>query len=295
MPKTDTPEARYARLVADRIRDGRGRGTGAGYRPWLDVRQKGLDSNSWRPCGKNGRTYHLLSNIEFAVFAILDRLQHTKDIREQFPLLPLATTQSIAADLGRPHPRACPFQDKGGPKVDIVMTTDLLVDMEDLPGFPANVAISVKRAGALEDTPIKVANLLAKAEIERRYWRERETPFILITDADLPAVTVENADLLQRYTTLAGVELPAPADELIDHLFDRVSAASGLPVREHGALFDKAMGLRRGTGTNLIWHSLATHRWTVEPDERLDPARPLFGAARTRAPVPAAQPLEDAA
>ena len=53
------------------------------------MRTKRLNSNTWRPCGKNGRTYHLLSNIEFAVFSILDRLDTTTDIREQFPLLPL--------------------------------------------------------------------------------------------------------------------------------------------------------------------------------------------------------------
>ena len=64
-------------------------------------------------------------------------------------------------------------------------------------------------------------------------------------------------------------------------------------MREIGALFDKAMGLRRGTGVNLIWHSLATNRWTTDPDERLDPARPLIGAARVRAPV--AQTMEEAA
>lgn len=279
MAGRDTPEARYARIVADRLRDGRGKGTGAGYRPWLDVRTKGLNSNTWRPCGKNGRTYHLLSNIEFAIFAILDRLDSTTDLREQFPLLPLEETQRIAEDMGRPHPRACPFQDKGGPKVDIVMTTDLVVDLAERPDLPANVAISVKRAGALTDTPLKVRNLLAKAEIERRYWQARDTPFLLITDADLPDVVRDNADLLQRYTSLKGVELPASVDELASHLLDRIVAAPGLPARDHGVAFDKAMGLRRGTGTNLIWHSLATNRWTVDPNERLDAARSLFGAA----------------
>jgi hypothetical protein len=279
MADRDSPEARYARIVADRLREGRGKGTGADYRPWLTVRTKRLNSNTWRPCGKNGRTYHLLSNIEFAVFSILDRQDVTTDIREQFPLLPLSETQRIAAEMGRAHPRACPFRDKGDAKVDIVMTTDLLVDLADRPGLPANVAVSVKPAADLEDTPTKVRNLLAKAEIERRYWAARDTPFLLITDADLPDVVRENADLLQRYMDLKGIELPASLAQLAEHLLDRIIAAPGLPVRDHGTAFDKAMGLPRGTGTNIIWHSLATSRWTADPAERLDAARPLFAAA----------------
>lgn len=279
MAGRDSPEARYARIVADRLREGRGKGTGTDYRPWLTVRTKRLNSNTWRPCGKNGRTYHLLSNIEFAIFSILDRLETTVDIREQFPLLPLSETQRIAAELGRPHPRACPFRDKGDAKVDIVMTTDLLLDLADRPGLPANVAISIKRAEALEDTPTKVKNLLEKAEIERRYWEARETPFLVITDADVPEVVRDNADLLQRHMELKGVELPATVDELAHHMLDRITAAPGLPVRDHGGSFDKAMDLPRGTGVNLIWHSLATNRWTADPGERLDAARPLFAAS----------------
>ena len=77
-----TPDTRYAATVAKYLREGRGRGTGESYRPWLTVRTKGLNSNTWRPYGKNGRTYHVLSSIEFAMFMLLDRAPTTVDIRE---------------------------------------------------------------------------------------------------------------------------------------------------------------------------------------------------------------------
>ena len=276
-----TPEQRYAERVKDHIREGRGKGTGALYRPWLTVRTKGLNSNTWRPYGKTGRAHHLLSNVEMGVFCLLEMSRIVRDIREQFPLLPMDETQRIASDLGCPHPRDCPFMDKRLGKVNLVMNTDFLVDLDDLPGLPANVAISVKRAGALEQTtPRKLANLLNKAEIERCYWAERGTPFLLVTEEDVPAVVRGNVDLLQRYMSLKGVQLPAPIGELADHLFDLLHAAPTLAVSVHGEAFDRSMGLDRGTGTFIAWHCLATGTWAADLAQRLDATLPIHGLRR---------------
>ena len=76
------------------------------------------------------------------------------------------------------------------------MTTDLVVDLADEPDLPATIAISIKRAGALDcTTSAKLRNLLNKAEIERRYWQERNVPFLMITERNAPSVVLENGVL----------------------------------------------------------------------------------------------------
>lgn len=276
-----TPERLYAARIKTYVREGRGKGMGAAYRPWLTVRTKGLKSNTWRPYGKTGRAHHLLSGVEMGVFCLLDMSPLVADIREQFPLLPLEDTQRLASDLGCPHPRACPFKDERLSKVDIVMTTDFLVDLADLPDLPANAAISVKKATDLEQTtPRKLANLLNKAEIERRYWAERGVPFLLVTDEDVPEVVQSNVDLLHRYLSLKGVRLPASIGELADHLLDLFRAAPALAVSTHGEAFDRSMGLVRGTGTSLVWHCLATGAWAADLTRPLDAGLPIHELSR---------------
>jgi hypothetical protein len=217
------------------------------------------------------------------LFCLLDMSPLVTDIREKFPLLPLENTQRIASDLSCAHPSACPFDDKRLGKVDIVMITDLLVDLAEQPGLPANVAISIKTASDLDQTtPRKLAKLLNNAEIERRYWAERGVPFMLITDQDVPAPVQRNVDLLHRFLSLKGVQLPAPIEELADHLLDLFQAAPTLAVSVHCDAFDKSMGLGRGTGTSIAWHCLATGAWSANLTLRLGPELPIHELKRGR-------------
>lgn len=255
---------------------------GPDYRPWLTVRTKGLNSSTWRPHGKSGRTHHILNNVAMAVFMLLDRSPMIVGIREHFPLLPLDETRNIAAQIGVPHPRGCPFKDTGLGEVDVIMTTDFLVDLADRLGLPATVAISVKRTADLNDAaPLKLKSLLNKAEIERRYWTARKVPFLIITESDAPSTVLANTDLLHRFSDLKGIKLPASIDELSDHLLDRILAAPALPAKDHGAMFDAAMRLPRGTGISLIWHCIAARRWAADLTQPLDPASPLPLAIRS--------------
>ncbi len=160
------------------------------------------------------------------------------------------------------------------------MTTDFVLDLADEPTLPATVAVSIKASAALDHTTsVKLRNLLNKAEIERRYWQERSVPFLMITELDAPPIVLENVDLLHRFTALNGVKLPASLEELAAHLLDRLKVAPDLAVRDHGAGFDKVMGLPRGTGTNLIWHCIASGRWKVNLTTKLDAASPLVDVA----------------
>ena len=78
------------------IKDGRGNGELASYKPWLTVRDLSSRGRSHRVYGhKTKRTHHLLSDLELAIFLILEWNPLIQDIREQFPLR-IEQTEEIA-------------------------------------------------------------------------------------------------------------------------------------------------------------------------------------------------------
>ena len=87
------------------IKEGRGQGFLSKYKPFLTVKDnKSLNNRSSRVYGyKTGRTHHLFSDLELAVFLILDRNIFIKDIREQMPLN-LKETEDLARTFSLYHP-----------------------------------------------------------------------------------------------------------------------------------------------------------------------------------------------
>lgn len=70
------------------LREGRGRGDGPGYMPWIRIQDFASNGVVSRVKGrKTGRIHHLMSNNELAYFYLLDWSDSVLDIREQYPLL----------------------------------------------------------------------------------------------------------------------------------------------------------------------------------------------------------------
>jgi hypothetical protein len=66
------------------LKEGRGSGQGRDYKPWLTVRDVPSNGRSHRIFGhKSQRIHHFLSDLELAVFFVLEWHQDTEDIREQ--------------------------------------------------------------------------------------------------------------------------------------------------------------------------------------------------------------------
>jgi hypothetical protein len=73
--------------IQKRIKDGRGSGRGCEYKPWLTVRDCASQGRSHRVFGhKSQRTHHLLSDLELAVFLLLEWHKDTEEISES-PLI----------------------------------------------------------------------------------------------------------------------------------------------------------------------------------------------------------------
>ena len=202
-------------------KEGRGTGHGSDYRPWLQVQDVPSHGRSTRIHSyKTGRQHHLLSDLETGLFLILDWADHVVDIREQFPL-DRDVTRMLAAKMGVVHPRDVQT------KTDIVMTTDLLVDVR-LDGGVSLIALSVKPASKLEG-----ARTLEKLELERRFWARINVPWYLVTERELHAVRIGNLRWLHEMRSLDELKTPHA-----DYWPDRCNRFLGELSRVRGGLIE---------------------------------------------------------
>ncbi len=164
-----------------RLKDGRGQGQGADYKPFIytwDVSSLGRSHRL--PGSKTRRLHHLLSDLELAIFLTLDRSPHVTDIREQFPMR-VEDTVRIAEELGLPHGHY-----KGTPQV---LTSDFLVDFED-PQRPS-IAIQAKYSDDLQKPEV-----IERLELERRYWQEKGIPWVIVTEREVSREAFANIQWL---------------------------------------------------------------------------------------------------
>lgn len=181
MPKRKMTEKAIQALQ----KEGRGHGHGADYKPWLEVQDVSSMGTSRRVHSpKTGREHHLLSNVEYHLFLLLEWSDDVVDIREQFPL-DRDLTQEIAASLGIAHS----YYD--GTHVPIIMTVDFLVTRLHR-GKRIFEAFDAKVASDVED-----ARTLEKLEITRYYCENAQIPYRLVFDTTIPQPEVTNIDLIR--------------------------------------------------------------------------------------------------
>jgi hypothetical protein len=250
--------------VERRINEGFGRGQGPDYKPWLNVQSFSSLGYANRVLGwKTGRELHLMSDLELDFFFILEWSVRVVDIREQFPLLPVEETIAIAQALGIRHPMDTRT------KKPIVLTTDFLITVR---GNPRNAeeARTIKPAKELAST-----RTLEKLQVESQYWRARNTDWAIVTDADIPQTTVQNLRWLHPCLPAPqGSSLPENSFEKIDRIL-RKSLDCGLGLAAAAHACDDKLGLEPGTSLSFARHFMASRRWIVNLNEKVDPALPL--------------------
>lgn len=123
------------------------------YHPFLTVRDVASTGRCHRIYSWTAkRLHHLFSDLEASVFYFFDYLESAKDIREQYPLLPIDETLEIAEQLGVKHPAYN--------KELHVMSTDLVVTKSD----GSLIAIQVK-----PEEKLKSRRTCEKLDIEYQY------------------------------------------------------------------------------------------------------------------------------
>jgi TnsA endonuclease N terminal len=251
--------------IAAMLKAGYGQGNGVNYRPWLEVTQVPSRGLVCRVRGHTtGRIHHLLSQLETTYWYPLDWDEHVVDIREQFPLLPIADTQRIARTLGYRHPihpkSHCP----------IVMTTDFLLTLHQN-GVEYEVARAIKPSRELQSPRV-----CEKLAIERRYWQERNIDWGIVTEHELDPVFAHNLQLVASYWDITDrVALPPDHFQDIATYLTEAVTIKVVPLTICTAHADTLFVCASGTCLTVAYHLLAHRHWPIDWHHPLHPQRPL--------------------
>ncbi|WP_077339689.1 TnsA endonuclease C-terminal domain-containing protein [Pseudocolwellia agarivorans] len=229
------------------IKEGRGSGQHAEYKPWITVRDLPSDGRVHRVFGhKSQRTHHLLSDIELAVFLLLEWHQDVLQIREQFPL-EIETTQQIALESGIDHPSLS--------GVKQYMSSDFLVNSQD--PKQSKFVLQAKQSEALDD-----ARTIEKLELERRYWQLKEVPWFLITERDIPETVIKNIKwLYPAQRDEIDMELLIQRVDYYDHHFSKNPNKNIIDICKN---LDIAYELQVGESLAEVRHLMAKRCFTFD-------------------------------
>lgn len=229
------------------LKEGRGKGVGPNYSPWLTIQDVSSFGRSSRILGaKTGREHHLLSDNESDFFFLLDWASRVIDIREQFPL-DREVTKRIAAQMGVNHPSDTET------RIDIVMTTDFIVDLAT-----ANDSITVARSVKPADDLDK-KRTLEKQEIERRYWAMKGVPWGIVTDKDLPRTRIKNLRWLHEMRSLQNLVSPYSCywEDRCNQFLASFHDAVGISILTFIKFLEITYGFRSGEGLMILRHLAA--------------------------------------
>lgn len=163
------------------LKEGRGQGEGAEYIPWIKVGEfssKGRGHRIKDP--KTGREHHFFSDLEADFFWYLIWNDKIVDIREQYPLLPVADAEAIAQELGYEYPR------EPGEDTRHVMTTDFLITVDSQTG----THIAARHVKYEKD--LAKSRNIEKFEIERLFWENRGIELKAVTERSFDRRVAKN-------------------------------------------------------------------------------------------------------
>ncbi|MGG0815441.1 TnsA endonuclease N-terminal domain-containing protein [Paenibacillus alvei] len=252
-----------AATIARRIREGRGKGHFADYKPWLtihDVPSLGIVTRvfGW----KSRRVHHYFSeHFELAHHYQMEWASDVIDIREQYPLLPLEKTLFIAQKLGIKHP----IDPKT--KHPIVMTTDMLLTVRSS-GELRFKAHSIKPVDKLN------RRVLEKLQIEQIFMKDQGIEWRLITENQINYDLVKNVEWLHSFKNLE--ESAFLNNKLVcalePILYERI-INQNQPLAKITLELDKREGLLMGTSMNIVRYLIANRLWEVDMNLRILPTQ----------------------
>lgn len=236
--KYDWSEAKITRFQ----NEGRGLGFGRDYRPWLTVHDLSSSGLSRRaPSRTCGRVHHLLSQVEYDFFLMLDWSADVVDIREQFPL-DRTLTRATAAALGLRHPRY------PRTKIDCVMTVDFLVDLR------TRDSTVVRAYDSKVSDELNKKSSISKLEITRATLESLGIEHHLIIDTKLPMRAIENIKSigLAQESFDEDIEFPDGIETSLAQLLGSLrSAHPSDSLRQLCEDYDVQYGNEPGTGIRL--------------------------------------------
>ncbi|SOC41745.1 TnsA endonuclease N-terminal domain-containing protein [Ureibacillus acetophenoni] len=242
--------------ICDMEKEGRGKGTGEHYKPWINIQDFPSSGLATRGKGwKTNRIHQFLSKLERSYYYVLEWNDCVVDIREQYPLT-RDDTWIIANEKGIKHPTDPKSQ------IPIVMTTDFLITIKDSKGT-RHVARTVKPSKDLENERI-----IEKFEIERTYWESRGIDWGIITDNEIPKDMVENVEWL--HSSYFKIEdLPSSTLYTYAQQLKAFIKKYNTSIIEIVTQFDQTFQLESGMGLEILKHLIARKEVPVDITKKI--------------------------
>ncbi|MFD1951580.1 TnsA endonuclease N-terminal domain-containing protein [Sphingomonas arantia] len=220
------------------------------------------------------RVLHLMSDLERNAVLHFERQGEVVDIREQFPL-DRGITRAIANSMGVRHPT------DPASKVQIVMTTDLLITCRPTNGPLVSRAFSIKEGKDLLSTRV-----MEKQEIERRYWQRLGVSWNLMLDnilRDGPRFEAIRWIRDWFYVDGVGGHDPRCWNRRRRRVLEALSVADGTTLGEFTASVSAGGGFAAGEVLSTLRHLAA---------RRLVGFDPSLGVPTLSSPLSRFQPLD---
>ncbi|MGD6834421.1 TnsA endonuclease N-terminal domain-containing protein [Sutcliffiella halmapala] len=232
------------------IKEGRGKGELALYKPWLMIQDVPSTGRVHRFIGwKTSREHHLLSDLEFNYLCFCDWADNVIDIREQFPLDREVTLQ-VADDLGIKHPT------DSKTNTPIVMTTDFFLTVRE------GSSVVYKARTLKLEKDLNDERVIEKFEIEKCYWEGQGIDWAIVTEKEMPQTLLSNLKFLRdAYFVDEG--------EKIDLLMNEWHSFNGALLKNLQA-FDEKHNFEMGTAISLYKHALAKKLLKVDMNQKID-------------------------
>jgi len=231
---------------------------GSRYEPFILVRESG--NLGWRNHVKSwtcDRAHDFLSQNEYHLFLLLDSDPRVTDIREQYPLLPVADTEAIANGLGVKH------SENGQ---NVVYTTDFFITFEG-----RDIALYFKNTSDLSKR-----RTIEKLMIERSYWRARDVPFYVVTEKNLNFRLARSIDEYHKYRH---EEFNGITAEDIRRALYKIQMSVILDSDKTLAVIcaesDELFNFSGGQSLALVKRELANQRWYIRPGTYFSSTEPL--------------------
>ncbi|WHY77802.1 TnsA endonuclease N-terminal domain-containing protein [Neobacillus sp. WH10] len=251
----------------NKIKDGRGQGSGKDYKPFIQAHDNKVASEGWvtRHLGwKTQRIHHTMSSHERKYLYFLEWLDAVVDIREQFPLLPLRRTEEIAKQLGIKHAHL--------DGVPVVMTTDFLITLRTSQGL-IDIVRTVKPASKLTKRTLELF------EIERRFFLEQGIDWGIVTERRMSDICISNVEWMYEARYLD--TRPNIDEELVslikDDLFKVIFHDQGnTSISKLCLRCDNTFGIENGTSIFILKHMLAIKKWRTDMNTQIKNSKPLI-------------------
>lgn len=225
------------------------------YKPWLKVHEFGSCGRVHRIVGwKNKRIHQLMSDLELYYFVLTQWDDDVVDIREQYPLLPLEETISIADEVGVNHP---PMNSNK----KTVMTTDFLITRK-IDNKLIEFARAIKTQADIEKT-----RTVKKLLIEKRYWERTGIDWGVVTENYIPKTKAINIySIYNDYFWDEDSEYTKDEIELFTDKFKIALLKNNYNVINTINDFEINTNVRNGEGLKLLKHLLAIKKIKTNMD-----------------------------